>query len=122
MLVKFYGSVQGTRTLKDHLFKVGMENKYQGQTMNWRLRLRIDEPSIVIYKKVEGTSGQHSYGFVNVFDILKSTWRYSAFQLGWTDHLANHCYLRSKSGNKFDRADLKSFLQNVSMDYIHRYD
>lgn len=120
--MKLYASLQGTRSFNDYLIKVGMENKYEGQTMNWRLRLRIDEPSIVIYKKVEGTSGQHSYGFVNAFDILKYTWKYSSFQLGWTDHAANHWYVRSKSGSKFDRADLRSFLENVGIDYIHRYD
>lgn len=52
MMVKFYGSIQGTRNLKDYIFKVGMENKYEGQTMNWRLRLRMDEPSIIVYKKM----------------------------------------------------------------------
>jgi hypothetical protein len=118
--LNFYASVQGTRQLGGNHAKLGLELKNKDIVTNWRLRLEQDY-SLTLYNKTSYTNGQWSAGFLNAFSIASKVWNQSALQLAWTNADGNSWFLRANGGKKYEKVDTKKFLDEATINYVHKY-
>ncbi len=118
----FYASLQGKRNFYFDTNKIGLETKKDDWSTNFRVAFNPAEGGATLYNKTYFNQDRVCVGIVNAFQIMAKSWIHSALQLGYKDVDGNEYFLRANAGKKFDPINPVHYLQDVTANYIHKYD
>lgn len=113
--------MQGKRSFGGDSYKVGLETKKDDWTNNFRVAFKPVELGATIYSKTSFTQNKLTFCCINAFQLISNTWNHYALQVGWQDNNGNDYFLRANAGKKYDPVNLLNCLQDITADYIYKY-